>query len=89
MASFNFYNHFLLTIDSKIYLIDYRVKKIKPIIRFFRILLFAFMFAVCMVMGIAPVIPKRNEEFEIEIKVTDTESKEETDKKTAFYKADR
>ena len=77
-----------MTIDSKIYLIDYRVKKIKTIIRFFRILLFAFMFAVCMVMGIAPVIPKRKEEFEIEIKVIDTESKEETEEKTAFYKAD-
>ena len=64
------------------------MKKIKTIIRFFRILLFAFMFAVCMVMGIAPVIPKRKEQFEIEIKVTDTESKEETEEKTAFYKAD-
>ena len=64
------------------------MKKIKTLIRFFRILLFAFMFAVCMVMGIAPVIPKRKEEFEIEIKATDTENKEETKEKTAFYKAE-
>ena len=46
------------------------------------------MFAVCMVMGIAPIIPKRKDGFEIEIKVTDTERKEETEEKTAFYKAD-
>ena len=33
------------------------------------LLFFAFMLAVCMVMGIAPVIPKRKEQFAIEVKM--------------------
>ena len=37
------------------------------------------MFAVCMVMGIAPVIPKRKEPFQIEIKLEENEM--ETDLK--------
>ena len=46
--------------------------------RFFRIFLFAFMFAVCMVMGIAPVIPKRKERFEIEVKMNEPEKEIDT-----------
>lgn len=38
------------------------MKFIKRLLRVLRILLFAFMFAVCMVLGVVPVIPKRKEE---------------------------
>lgn len=64
------------------------MKFIKKTMRFCRIFLFAFMFAVCMVMGIAPVIPKRKEQFAIEIKME--ENKKELDRKETFilYKAD-
>jgi hypothetical protein len=44
------------------------------------------MFAVCMVMGVAPVIPKRKEPFAIEIKMEETGKKEETTEKTVVYK---
>jgi hypothetical protein len=45
------------------------MKTLNKVFRFCRLFLFAFMFAVCMVMGIAPIIPKRKEEQEIEIKI--------------------
>ena len=55
--------------------------------RFFCMLLLAFMFAVCMVMGIASVIPKRKEPFEIEVKIEETEKGDMTKGDTIFYKA--
>jgi hypothetical protein len=58
---------------SAIGLIDNRMKIIKRAIRLLRIFLFVCMFAVCMVMGIVPVIPKRKERFEIEVKLEDAE----------------
>jgi len=39
-------------------------------------LLFALMLAVCMVMGVAPVIPKRKKEIAVEIKMEETENNE-------------
>ena len=42
---------------------------LKKLIKFLMLLFFAFMLAVCMVMGIAPVIPKRKEQFAIEVKM--------------------
>jgi hypothetical protein len=62
------------------------MKILKKIVRFFRVLFFAFMFAVCMVMGIVPIVPKRKEECEIEIKIADTEKEEKAEEKIAFYK---
>jgi hypothetical protein len=50
----------------------------KRMLRFFRMLIFGFMLAVCMVMGIAPVIPKRKEQFAIEIKMDKKEQDEDT-----------
>lgn len=38
------------------------MKKVQKVLRFLRILLFAFIFSVCMVMGTVPVIPKRKDE---------------------------
>ena len=55
--------------------------------RFFRMLLLAFMFAVCMVIGIAPVIPKRKESFEIEVKIEETEKGDMVKEDTILYKA--
>lgn len=54
------------------------MKKIKQLIWIIRVLLFAFMLAVCMVLGIAPVIPKRKEEISIETKIKETEKPELT-----------
>jgi hypothetical protein len=68
--------------------IDYRVKNFKKVIRFFHIFLFAFMLSVCMIMGIAPVIPKRKQQFRIEIKIEETEKRESDISKTALFKAD-
>lgn len=36
------------------------------------------MFAVCMFFGVAPVIPKRKEQFSIEIEMEDAEKEEDT-----------
>jgi hypothetical protein len=46
-------------------------------------LLFAFMFSVCMVLGVVPIIPKRKEQPEIEIKVEEREEHDNTLKKVA------
>lgn len=51
------------------------MKYIKKILRLFRILLFAFMFSVCMILGVVPIIPKRKEEPGIEIKMEEAEEK--------------
>ena len=56
--------------------------------RFFRIFLFAFMFAVYMVMGIAPIIPKRKERFEIEVKMDEAEKEFDTKETIILNKAD-
>ncbi len=49
------------------------MNKLKKCLRFSGQLLFACMFAVCMVMGVVPIVPKRKEQFEIEIKAEQTE----------------
>lgn len=62
------------------------MKFIKRIFRFLRILLFAFMFAVCMVLGIITVIPKRKEESADEATITDPE---DDGSETVLFNADR
>jgi len=52
------------------------MKTLKRVFRFFRILLFAFMLAICMVLGIAPLLPKRKDSYAVEIKKEETESNE-------------
>lgn len=47
---------------------------IKKLIRFLRTLLVAFMFAVCIVMGVVPVKPKNKEESETEIRIEEKEN---------------
>ena len=49
---------------------------LKTIAKLLRLLLFSFMFAVCMVLGIVPIIPKRKEEYAIEIQIETSEKKE-------------
>jgi hypothetical protein len=68
--------------------INYRVKNLGKTIRFFRILLFAFMLAVCMFFGVAPVIPKRKEQFSVEIKMEEAEKEEDTLTKVNLFRAD-
>lgn len=46
------------------------------------------MFAVCMVMGIAPIIPKRKEQFEIEVKMDEAEKEIDTKEIIILNKAD-
>jgi hypothetical protein len=69
-------------------LIDYRMENIKKLMRFFRNFLFAFLFAACMVMGVLPVIPKRKERFEIEIKMQKNEEEGNTKETIILYEAD-
>jgi hypothetical protein len=51
----------------------YQMNKLKNCLKFLGQLLFACMFAACMVLGVVPIIPKRKEQFEIEIKTEQTE----------------
>ncbi len=58
------------------------MKMLKKITRFAGLLCIGFMFAVCMVLGVVPIIPKRKEQFEIEIKAGDV--KDKTENMTTF-----
>ena len=49
---------------------------LKKLTKFLRLFLFAFMLSVCMVLGVGPVIPKRKEQFSIEIKMETTENED-------------
>ena len=64
------------------------MKYIKRIFRFLRILLFAFMFSVCMVLGVIPIIPKRKEEVVDEIIIEETELKDDTKENVILFKAE-
>ncbi|MEO6405825.1 MAG: hypothetical protein ABIO32_10070 [Ferruginibacter sp.] len=50
---------------------------LKKLIKFSGLLFFAFMLAICMVIGVAPVIPKRKEQFSIEVKMEQTQIEDE------------
>ncbi|MEO6315404.1 MAG: hypothetical protein ABIU63_18945 [Chitinophagaceae bacterium] len=50
------------------------MKYLKKIFKFFGLLLFGCMFALCMVVGVVPIIPKRKEQFSIEIKMENIET---------------
>ena len=41
------------------------------------LLFFAFMLAVCVIIGVAPIIPKRKEPFSIEVKIEQTQIEDE------------
>ena len=45
--------------------------------RFFRIFLLGFLLSVCIVLGVTPIIPKRNEQFNIEIKLEENDENKE------------
>ena len=49
-------------------------------------LLLAFMLSVCVVMGVAPIIPKRKEQYAIEMTVEQTDKKEDAAGKQALYR---
>lgn len=44
--------------------------------RFLHTIIIGFMLSVCIVLGVAPVIPKRKEEYTIEIKAEEREIKQ-------------
>jgi hypothetical protein len=58
------------------------MRMLKKMLKFSGMLLIGFMFAVSMVLGIVPIVPKRKEQFEIEIKMDKIEKYEEN---TALY----
>ena len=61
------------------------MKTFKTPVKLLRLLLFSFMFAVCMILGVVPVIPKRKDEYAVEMKIETIEKKEtETDKIVKF-----
>jgi hypothetical protein len=62
------------------------MRSLKKLIRVFRMLFFAFMLAACMVLGVAPVIPKRKEPFSIEIKMEEPNEQEIIDKNIDLFK---
>lgn len=65
------------------------MNRLNRILRILRILLFAFMFAVCMLLGVAPVIPNRREQVTIEIKMDESENEELKNGKTIQYNNDQ
>ena len=58
------------------------MKRLKKICKLTGRIIFALMLSVCLVMGVAPVLPKRKESFAIEVQAEETEEKENT---TDFY----
>jgi hypothetical protein len=58
----------------------------KKIMKFSGFLLFAILLSVCMVTGVAPVLPKRKEQVTIEIKMEAVEKKEDATEKVAEYR---
>jgi hypothetical protein len=57
-------------------------------LRFLRILLFAFMFSVCMVLGVIPIIPKRKDEVVDEIIIEENDLKDDAKEKVIVFKAE-
>lgn len=55
----------------------------KKVTRFLHMVIIGFMLAVCIVMGVAPVIPKRKEQYNIEIKIEEDE-KNNKEKENTF-----
>ncbi|MEP6750912.1 MAG: hypothetical protein ABJB86_24470 [Bacteroidota bacterium] len=60
---------------------------LKKLARFSGRLLVGFMFAVCMVIGVVPIIPKRKEQFSIEVKMEKVEK--ETGNQARFIKPEK
>jgi hypothetical protein len=48
----------------------------EKLMRFLHTIIIGFMLSVCIVLGVAPVIPKRKEEYTIEIKAEEREIKQ-------------
>ena len=63
------------------------MRTLKTIAKLLRLLFFSFMFAVCMVLGVVPIIPKRKEEYAVEIQIEASEKKEDEANKTAEFQA--
>jgi hypothetical protein len=60
---------------------------IKKLFRLIGLLLFAIMLSVCMVAGVVPVLPKRKEQVDIEIKMEPEKKKEFGAENMAKYEA--
>ena len=63
------------------------MRTLKTIAKLLRLLFFSFMFAICMVLGVVPVIPKRKEEYAVEIQIKASEKKEDEANKTTEFQA--
>ena len=62
------------------------MNNIKKLVGIFRLVLFALMLSVCMVLGIAPVLPKRKEETAVEIKLKENDLENNTTADTVLLK---
>jgi len=51
---------------------------LKKLLKFTGLLFIGFMFAVSMVLGVVPIVPKRKDQFEIAINIDKIEKKEQT-----------
>ena len=63
------------------------MRTLKTIAKLLRLLFFSFMFAICMVLGVVSVIPKRKEEYAVEIQIEAFEKKEDEATKTTEFQA--
>ena len=69
-------------------LIEHRMGIFKRTMRAFRIFLFAFMLAICIVLGIAPIIPRRKGEFDNEVKMEDDKNMDNENGHIVFEQVD-
>jgi hypothetical protein len=60
---------------------------IKKLFRLIGVLFFAILFSVCMVAGVVPVLPKRKEQVDVEVKIEPEKKKEFCSAKLAKYDA--
>ena len=63
------------------------MRTLKTMAKLLRLLFFSFMFAICMVLGVVSVIPKRKEEYAVEIQIEAFEKKEDEATKTTEFQA--
>ena len=54
------------------------MKFLRKLSKFLWLFFFAFMLAVCIFIGVAPIIPKRKEEFSIEVKMEQPQEENNT-----------
>jgi hypothetical protein len=75
LAAINIYKRMTVAFAAIVIINWHSMKMLKKLMKFSGRLLIGCMFALCMVVGVVPIIPKRKEQFEIEIKMEYGENK--------------